>query len=233
MVVSLLERGAKLGLPPAIVLDRDVDRLLAENAGTLQPGGRWGTLIIRAAEQAPAQVIETLIRHGASVDVVDTEDDIRRRNHGLHAVACGRVSRKHRCGAGAARARRERHGARHEVLRHSGGLGELRASRADSRHDPAGSDRLLRRDLVRSRRSTARIFDREPGDAQRADGSSACCESLTPNEWTKSWWTPLAFAVVNNTRRRSRATRARRGHDECAIPRGGRCARSRAMQGQE
>ena len=40
MVVSLIEHGAKLGVPSAIALDRDVDRLLKENPGALHPGGQ-------------------------------------------------------------------------------------------------------------------------------------------------------------------------------------------------
>ena len=36
-----------------------------------EPGNRWGTLIVRASEHAPAASIELLIRLGASVDVWD------------------------------------------------------------------------------------------------------------------------------------------------------------------
>ena len=74
MVVSLIEHGAKLGVSSAMILDRDVDRVLRENPETLRPGGRWQRLIIRAAERAPARVMEALIRYGASVDVADTEE---------------------------------------------------------------------------------------------------------------------------------------------------------------
>src|ERR1700732_2526350 len=70
---ALLERGAKVRLPAAVGLHRtaDAERLLHRNPGTLKPGGRWGNLILRASERAPGDVIETLIRDGASVHVRD------------------------------------------------------------------------------------------------------------------------------------------------------------------
>jgi len=69
----LLERGAQVRLPAAVALDRttDVERLLRRDPGTLKPGGLWGNLILRASEHAPGDVIETLIRNGASVNVHD------------------------------------------------------------------------------------------------------------------------------------------------------------------
>jgi len=69
----LLERGAKVRLPAAVALHRttDVERLLRRDPGTLKPGGRWGHLILRASECDPGDVIETLIRNGASVNVHD------------------------------------------------------------------------------------------------------------------------------------------------------------------
>jgi ankyrin repeat protein len=73
MAQILLDRGAKVRLPAAVCLGRtrDIDRLLRRDPGTLKPGGRWGNLILRASEQAPDTVIETLIQAGASVDVRD------------------------------------------------------------------------------------------------------------------------------------------------------------------
>jgi ankyrin repeat protein len=69
----LIARGAAIRLPAAVALGRtaDVVRLVSGDPGGLAPDGRWGSLIVRAAERAPAAVIEALVRHGASVDAVD------------------------------------------------------------------------------------------------------------------------------------------------------------------
>jgi ankyrin repeat protein len=93
----LLERGAKVRLPAAVVLHRtsevesaDVERLLRRDPGTLNPGGRWGNLILRASERAPGDVIETLLRNGASVNVHDdpkTSIDSTSGYTPLHAAA--------------------------------------------------------------------------------------------------------------------------------------------------
>ena len=60
-------------LPAAVALHRttDFERLLRRDPGALKPGGRWDNLIVRASERAPGDVIEALIRNGASVNVRD------------------------------------------------------------------------------------------------------------------------------------------------------------------
>jgi ankyrin repeat protein len=88
----LLERGAKVRLPGAVALHRttDVETLLRSDPGTLKPGGRWGNLIVRASERAPGDVIETLIRNGASVNLRDnpkTSIDSTSGYTPLHAAA--------------------------------------------------------------------------------------------------------------------------------------------------
>jgi ankyrin repeat protein len=69
----LIDHGATIDLPAAVALGRtaDVERLLAADRGCLAPGGRWGALIVRAAEHAPTHVIETLLRLGASPNAAD------------------------------------------------------------------------------------------------------------------------------------------------------------------
>jgi ankyrin repeat protein len=94
---ALLKRGAKVRLPAAVALHRtsdfestDVERLLRRDPGTLKPGGRWGRLIVRASERVPGDVIETLIRNGASVNVHDdpkTSIDSTSGYTPLHAAA--------------------------------------------------------------------------------------------------------------------------------------------------
>jgi len=88
----LLQRGAKVRLPAAVALHRtaDVERLLRRDPGTLEPGGRWGNLLLRGSEHAPGAVIETLIRNGASVNVHDdpkTSIDSTTGYTPLHAAA--------------------------------------------------------------------------------------------------------------------------------------------------
>jgi ankyrin repeat protein len=88
----LLERGAKVRLPAAVALHRttDVEALLRRDPGTLKPGGRWGNLILRASERAAGDVIETLIRNGASVNVHDNPKTAIDSTSGytpLHAAA--------------------------------------------------------------------------------------------------------------------------------------------------
>lgn len=72
----LLERGARVRLPAAVALGRtrDMERLLREDPDALKPGCRWAHLLIRAAECASGEVVETLIRAGADVNA---RDDVR------------------------------------------------------------------------------------------------------------------------------------------------------------
>jgi ankyrin repeat protein len=81
-----------LRLPAAVALGRadDVDRLVREEPGCLGPGGRWRTLIVRAAEGGSSAVIETLVRLGASVDAIDDPETAVDETGGytaLHAAA--------------------------------------------------------------------------------------------------------------------------------------------------
>ena len=73
MAQALIDRGAAIRLPAAVALGRtsDIERALGDDPECLKPGGRFGTLIVRAAEHATAEVIETLIESGASPNVLD------------------------------------------------------------------------------------------------------------------------------------------------------------------
>lgn len=73
MAQTLLDRGAKVRLPAAVALHRpdDIDRLLGRDPETLKSGGRWSNLIVRAAERSTGDVIETLLRNGAQVNIHD------------------------------------------------------------------------------------------------------------------------------------------------------------------
>lgn len=89
---QLIAAGARVNLPAAVGLGRseDVERLLAEDPYALRPGGRWDRLIVRAAERGTAEIVEALVRHGASVHVRDDHRTAVDSTHGytaLHAAA--------------------------------------------------------------------------------------------------------------------------------------------------
>lgn len=75
MADALIAAGAQPTLPWAVAAGRTdvLQELLAREPNALKPGGRWGTLVVKAAATAPAAVVETLLRHGAAVDVVEDE----------------------------------------------------------------------------------------------------------------------------------------------------------------
>ena len=88
LVRLLLEYGARVNLPAAIALNRsdDVERLLREEPEALKPGNRYGTLIVRASGHASGEVIERMIRAGASVDARDNTDTSVDQTEGYTAL---------------------------------------------------------------------------------------------------------------------------------------------------
>ena len=194
----LIDAGARIGLPAAIALERHatIERLLREEPDALRPGQKWGRLIIRAAERAPATVIETLIRHGASVHVRDDARTAVDQTHGytaLHAAAwTGNVD------------------AVRVLLRH----GANPMDREDKYWGtPAGwadyAGRTEVRDLIlegaidifdaiafdRSDRISG-ILAQDPQAIERKFGAYVNGPEQT-KPWLDSAWTPLAFAVAN------------------------------------
>ncbi|HEY4132005.1 MAG TPA: ankyrin repeat domain-containing protein, partial [Gemmatimonadaceae bacterium] len=192
---ALLTHGAILRLPAAIVLDRDVDRLLRENAAELAPGNRWGTLIIRAAEHSPGRTIERLIAHGASANAADDETtsvDGATGYSALHAAAFNgnteAVSMLLEHGASVTARDSRYHGtpagwadyAKHIQIREAILRGPI------DMFDAVAFNRV---DRLRE------TFDRDPAALNRPMRTSLLREP-GPDEWTKAWWTPLAMAVV-------------------------------------
>jgi ankyrin repeat protein len=200
MAQRLIDRGAQIRLPAAVGLRRthDIDRLLREDPECLAPGRRWGTLIVRASESSPGDVIEALILSGASVDVWDeptTAVDATSRYSPLHAAAS-------RGNAGAAAA----------LLKH-GANPSVREDRYCS--TPAGwanyFGRTAVRDLILA--GPIDIFDaldfdltdripdilrRDPGALNRPFGEYARCQPRHGQWWPEPWSTPLVRAVVKN-----------------------------------
>lgn len=88
----LIDRGAKIRLPAAIGLNRtrDVEKLLRKEPDSLKPGNQWENLIVRAAERSSGEVVEALIRAGASVNIRDNPKTSVDNTSGytpLHAAA--------------------------------------------------------------------------------------------------------------------------------------------------
>ncbi|HEY4306088.1 MAG TPA: ankyrin repeat domain-containing protein [Gemmatimonadaceae bacterium] len=192
----LLSRGATLTLPSALALDRDVDRLLAEDPNAIRPGGKWATLIIRAAEQRDTRMLETLIRHGANVNTRDettTSVDSTPGYTALHAAAFN--------GNRTAVELLLAHGA--SVTAREGRYSGTPAGWAMYAKHPEIADRILAGPIdmfdaiINHRVGRLReIFDRDPGALNKRMHRLLAVEPK-PNDWTKAWWTPLAMAVTH------------------------------------
>ena len=190
----LVEHGAEVTLAAAVVLERgdDIERLLAKDPDGLRPGHRWGTLIIRASECAGSRVIERLIQLGASVDAVDdtkTAVDSTSRYTALHAAAwrgnteAARVLLKHGanprireekyCGTPAGWARFAGHLDTRDVIL-AGPIDLFDAVDHDAVH------------------RIEEILAQDPEALNRRFTDYATCER------ERSWWTPLAAAVLQN-----------------------------------
>jgi ankyrin repeat protein len=92
MVSTLIDAGATLRLPAAAALGRDADlaRLLRRDPDALKPEGRWSRLILRACEHGSGEMVETLLRNGAAVNIRDnpkTSIDSTAGYTPLHAAA--------------------------------------------------------------------------------------------------------------------------------------------------
>jgi ankyrin repeat protein len=191
----LLARGAKVRLPAAIALHRneDVQMLLRRDPDSLKPGCRWGSLIVRAAECAPGEVIETLIRNGAEVNVKDSPKTAIDSTSGytpLHAAAWnGNLS------------------AIEVLMRHGA---DVRAREEKWRGTPAGwadyaghkeaRDRILRGpiDIIEAIQygmadRVRTILDEEGAALNRGFHEYG----LFPWD-AEGWYTPLAYAVVRS-----------------------------------
>ena len=195
MADRLIARQARIGVAAAIFLERHADlvRLLREDPDCLKPGGRWGRLIVRAAERAPQAVVEALIANGADVNVRDDEDTAIDQTGGftpLHAAAWeGNV--------GAARVLLKR-GADPRIreskycgtpagwANYNGKIETRDLILQSERIDIFDAISLDRADLIRP------ILARDPEALHRQYGAYASCEPKGAD------LTPLAFATLND-----------------------------------
>ncbi len=187
MVRTLLNAGADLDLPAAIVLgrDEDVERLLRRDPDALKPGHTWGTLIIRAASQASAGVIDTLVRAGADVDAIDDPATAVDDTSGYTA---------HRDAVVALLS----HGA--SVRKRDSTYCGTPAGWANYAKQPHLRDLIVAKDIDVfdaidfAPQRIAEIIRREPQLLERPIGEMV---DVTRQRfaWIKAWWTPLAYAV--------------------------------------
>ena len=195
MADRLIGRQARVGVAAAIFLERHADllRLLQEDPDCLKPGGRWGRLIVRAAERAPAPVVEALIANGADVNVRDDDDTAIDQTGSftpLHAAAwegnvgAARVLLKH--GADP-RIRESKYCGTPAGWANYNGKTETRDLILQSdRIDIFDAIALDRPDLIRP------ILARDPEALHRPYGAYARCEPEGAH------LTPLAFATFND-----------------------------------
>ena len=199
MARMLLNAGADLDLPAAILLGRDDDfeRLLRRDPDVLKPGHAWGTLIIRAAAQSPGGVIDTLVHAGADVDAIDdpsTAVDSTNGYTALHEAAF----RGNRNAVVALLA----HGS--NVRKRDSKYCGTPASWGNYARHPDLRDLIVAEDIDVfdaidfAPQRISDIVRREPASLERPIG--ALLDSPPkPDDWIKPWWTPLAYAVARRT----------------------------------
>jgi ankyrin repeat protein len=201
-IVGLLrDHGAGLRLPAAIFLGLtdDIERLALEEPHALEPGNRYGSLIVRAAERASGEAIERLIRAGASPNAGATAETGSGET-GAHTPLFAAAFSGNAAAV--------------EVLMAHGADPNLRERKWCS--TPAGWADWARHDRVRDRILEGPIdpfqaidFDRPDRIAPVARDSPALierpfrdycdCPARRDQWYPEPWHTPLAWAVVRNS----------------------------------
>jgi len=210
----LIEGGAAVTVPAAIALDRreDFERLARANPNLMHNNRRWARMFVRAAAQAPGDVldriIKTTMRYRAGLTIVNLEDDEETAIDGahgytaLHAAAFAgnneavKVLLKH--GANV-RARDSKYcGTPAGWARHAG------------HHDTA--DLILEADIdifeaISADRAdrVAQILDRDPGAIDRPFKAYADCGTKDGQWWPEPDCTPLRWATTQNKQNAARA----------------------------
>lgn len=195
----LIERGATIGIPAAVALERkdDLERLLQQDPDCLKPGNRWGRLIVRAAERASGRVIETLIRLGASVNATDdaeTAVDEAKGYTALHGAAFkGKrdvVEVLLRHGANV-RARDSKYCGTPAGWASYAGHRDLRDLIMEGPVDIFDAIDFDRPDRISG------IVERDPEAIDRPFGEYATCHIGTNQWWPVRECTPLVWAILN------------------------------------
>ena len=199
MARTLIEGGAHVELPAAIALGRtaDIQRLMRENPDALKPGERWGSLILRAAGRANGAVIDALVSHGASVNVEDDPTTAVDSTHGytpLHEAAF-----RGNWSAATALLARGASATTRDSKYASTPAGWANYARHQELRDailkgPIDMFDAIAFDLPHRIRE---VFDRDPAAINRPFGRYLSAP-LPAEHWWKAWWTPLAYAAVND-----------------------------------
>ncbi len=220
MVRLLLEAGAALTLPAAIMLERadDVERLIREHPDALSmtSRSRWAQLLVQASARAPGRVIDALLRtttrYRAGLSVVNVEDAEDTAVDGTSGYTPLHAAAYH--GNDEAVAVLLEHGAnpRARDLKYCGTPAGWAAYAGHTRtanlvleadidiFDAVSFDRADRIDD---------ILDRDPGAIGRPFKAYAVCESREGQWWPAPDCTPLEWAATQGKQNAVRALQAR------------------------
>jgi ankyrin repeat protein len=234
LVRLLIDHGAELRLPSALALGRtdDIERVLRDDPDALKPSNRFERLIVRAAERGSANVIETLIRYGASVDVRDDPDssvDQTGSYTALHAAAfygnadAVAVLLKHGANPNL---RDTRYCATPAGWAEYAGHTAIRDRILEEHVDPFQAIQFERPENIAS------IVQRDPWQLNKRFSQYATCEARPDQRYPEPWQTPLAWAVTSGKINAVRALLAQ-GADLIVAPDGRRLREIAAASGHD
>jgi ankyrin repeat protein len=205
----LLEAGATITMPAAIVLERtdDIARLLREQPELLSTTDNrgWARLLVHASGRASARVLETLVRvimrHRSGLSIVNMEDDVETAVDGTSGYTPLHSAAFH--GNGDAVAILLRHGANPRVRDKK--YCATPAGWAAYAGHRATADLILQAeidifDAINFDRAdrVADILDRDPGAIDRPFKAYAACEPKAGQWWPAPECTPLEWATTQH-----------------------------------